>query len=134
MINKRRVDDMIPRAYDYLQKSKIVKDGKIIKTYRSAIATFGAAVAMGSLISGTTFFYAKNENVKIDRKELANILLQLVCDKDNQGQYSDLFDYVKTRDNSQETKELIMDAAVALKLAMNLYELVDEKDEKNKDR
>ena len=51
-MNKAIINDEIVIAYDVLKKSEIVENGKIKKTWRGQISTFGAAVTMGSLIPG----------------------------------------------------------------------------------
>ena len=55
-MNKAIINDEIVIAYDVLKKSEIVENGKIKKTWRGQISTFGAAVTMGSLIPAVAFF------------------------------------------------------------------------------
>ena len=43
-MNKAIINDEIVIAYDVLKKSEIVENGKIKKTWRGQISTFGAAV------------------------------------------------------------------------------------------
>lgn len=55
-MNKAIINDEVVIAYDVLKDSEIVENGKIKKTWRGQISTFGAAVTMGSLIPAVAFF------------------------------------------------------------------------------
>lgn len=126
-MNKRRVDGMIPLAYEVLKEVQIVeKDGTIDKSYRGQISSFGAAVAMGSLLSAVSYFSQQNR-AAVDRSKLMTAIHMLMNKENGRGgdEKSDplaLFNYVR-KDSGMAAKELILDCAVALKLAMNLYNL-----------
>ena len=119
-MNKKMVDDYLDDAYKAIKVTGISEDGKVKKTYRGAISTFGAAVTMGSLLSAAVFF-SDNGGATVERANLAKALYLIVT-----GEQSDdkecLFNYVK---DHRDDKERILNAAVALKLAMNLYELTE---------
>ena len=121
-MNKKRIDKMIPIAYKELENSEITDNGKIKKTYRSAVSSFGAAVTMGSLVAASAFF-ADEKKGEISRKNLSDVIFNVVkkeieinTDKET------LYDYVEANNNAS-TKEIVLDAVVAIKLAMNLYTL-----------
>ena len=121
-MNKKRNDKMIPIAYKELENSEITDNGKIKKTYRSAVSSFGAAVTMGSLVAASAFF-ADEKKGEISRKNLSDVIFNVVkkeieinTDKET------LYDYVEANNNAS-TKEIVLDAVVAIKLAMNLYTL-----------
>ena len=116
-MNKKAIDKMIPYAYSAIGK-KIAKDGAVDKTYRGGVASFGAAVSMGSLISAAAFFSAESSGASYDRKAVGEIIVNTVTEGQKE---QSLYEYVKANPNC---KNEIMDAAVAVKLAMNLYKLV----------
>ena len=125
-MNKRKVDDLIPKAVEILTDTGIVnKEGKIKKTYRGQISTFGAAIINGSLISAVAFF-SDNGNSSTERSKLIEAIGKLIPES-----REDLFEYVKKSGKSKkkEVKEEILNAAIALKLAMNLYNLEKETEE-----
>lgn len=135
----------------------------ILKTYRGQISSFGAAITMGSLMSAVAFYSDKGGS-DTDRYRLMNAIYLLVekdsgakdtakneIEKDkpkNPKDKSDdqkeksvipkahLLNYVIVNQSDSTLKTNIINAAVALKLAMNAYELRDkkdaEKDEKEK--
>ncbi len=121
-MDKKRIDGMIPIAYDSLKK--IAKDGKIDKTYQGGVSSFGAAVTMGSLESAAAFFSAKKSGASYDRKKLGEIIVETATKGATEGEEKNktLYEYVSQH---KGCREKILDAAVAVKLAMNLYELVD---------
>lgn len=131
-MNKKRVDELIPNAYDVLKDTHICekdeKDSSVLvidSTYRAYISSFGAAVTMGSLISATAFFAANSEENKkrtgADRGKIGKAVFEVLKKYNNNIKEADLFQYIKSHGQTNKTKELVLDAGVALKLAMNLY-------------
>ena len=150
MENKRKIDEYISKAIEVLNNNKkIVKEGsKIDKTFSGQIATFAVAVSTGSLLSAVAFF-SDNGGESNERSSLMDVIYEIITDeklpdidKENDknrnnanNKYSGLLDYVKVKyKKSKESKEIvsynrvkedILNAAIAIKLAMNFYELVD---------
>ncbi|MBP3199220.1 MAG: hypothetical protein J6N21_19790 [Butyrivibrio sp.] len=121
-MNKKTVDSLIPRAVDVLKEVNIAdKNGNINKTFRGQISTFGAAIINGSLISAVAFFSDDGKGT-VERSNLLKAVKLLIVDAES---YSDLFDYVRAQGKNHEkaVKQRILNASVALKLAMNLYNL-----------
>jgi len=125
-MNKGIINEEITYAYDALAKCKIANDGKIKKTFRGQISTFGAAVTMGSLLPAIAFF-SDNGEASVERKRLMEAILFVLKKRDSGISEASLFDYVSKRKNTElQCKEDILNATIALKLAMNLYELTKE--------
>lgn len=129
-------DEMIIKAIPILKTVGIVKKDEkknaqkyILKSFRSQISSFGAAVEMGSLLSAVAFFSNKGGS-DTDRPKLMQAIYMLITNTEENCNEKALLVYVKDN-NTAETKRNVIDAAVALKLAMNTYELRD-KDEKQK--
>lgn len=133
-MNKRLVEEFIPYAYDALKINQtICIDGKISGTLKGNIASFGAAVQMGSLLSAVAFFSQQGGATK-PRQELLNIILQILKRHgDIQESEHTLFDYICKADVEEREgiKALVINAAIAVKLAMNLFE--PEKQEKTEE-
>ena len=119
-MNKLKVDQMIPAAYTILPECGIVQNGEVENGYRGQIAAFGASIAMGSLLSSIAFF-SKQGNSDVDRNKLMQAIFKLVAPNEKQGQ---LFDYA-LKHKEPEFQENVLCAAVALKLAMNLYKRIE---------
>ncbi|TYQ16300.1 UNVERIFIED_CONTAM: hypothetical protein Cloal_2826 [Acetivibrio alkalicellulosi] len=119
-MNKRRVNDLIPKAYEVLSITGIAKNGTIQKTFRGQIATFGAAISMGSLLSAIAFF-SNDGDASVERSKLIKAIHILIDPNSNN---KDLFEFTKSKiKNGQENiaKEEVINGAIALKLAMNFY-------------
>ena len=135
-------DEMIIKAIPILEKVGIVKEDEkknnqkyILKSFRSQISSFGAAVEMGSLLSAVAFF-SKKGGSDTDRQLLMRAIYLLIINDtetkiDVKSEQSELLLFVIEHRNEPELKKNIIDAAVALKLAMNAYELRDKEDKKD---
>ena len=130
MLNKREIDRLIPQAYTALIDFGVAEGKKIDSAFRGQISSFGAAVAMGSLLSAVAFFSAQGSSA-FKRQNLMKAIYRLIVGENNAEtatvKDTDLFDYVRnntsTRQREKETKTAVYNAAIALKLAMNLFEL-----------
>lgn len=131
IVNKRRVDKNIGNAYEILQDKNIgiAVDGKISKGYRGQISTFGAAISSGSLLAAVAFFSDKG-NAQVNRDRLMKAIMELVKRNHESVKEKELFFYIKNHSGSEaqnmRLKEEILDYAIAIKLAMNLYILTED--------
>ena len=127
-MNKKVINEQMQIAYEALTEAKIANAaGQIEKTYRGQISSFGAAVTMGSLMPAIAFFSKdaksrQKEGSDVQRSKLMDAVL-IVLKKAGKTNANSLFDYVKGQKEGV-AKEDIINAAIALKLAMNLYILV----------
>lgn len=133
LTDKKKIDEMIPRAYELLGKENtkgstpIASEGKITKTYRSQISTFGAAIVNGTLLSAISFFSDK-AGASVNRPELMGAVYNLVNKSNGAHEKDKLFKYARDEVRSGHKAKVtddILNAAIALKLAMSLYELTD---------
>ena len=127
-MNKKKVDELLPASVIILKTVEIANESGIInKTFRGQISTFGAAIVNGSLLSAIAFFSDKGSS-SVDRPKLIKAIYNLIQPLDTNG---NLFDYVKSKGPSKEreVKEEIINATIAIKLAMNLYTLKGGSDE-----
>jgi len=140
-MNKRRIERMIPLAVEVLrnenldlpdEKLKIMENDVIKPAWRGQLASFGATVATGGLLAAAAFF-DKQGNAELDRAELSKAIYRVMKKhRSEQGQNTlpkanlNLLDFVldtfvKRPSDKQGLKEEVLDAATALKLAMNLF-------------
>lgn len=135
-MNKSRIDRYIPIAVELIKnrENKVCdKNNKVNSVFRGYISSFGASVAMGSLLSAVAF-YSKQGSANKDRSALMDIILKIIKEDDKSNPdkkddksntCKDLFNYVKKNATNVEAKEKIYDAAIAIKLALNLFDLKD---------
>ena len=151
MENKRKIDEYIPKAINALnsvhkENKTIVENGKINKTFSGQIATFAVAVSTSSLFSAVAFF-SDNGSSSVERSLLMDAIYKVIKNDEstdktkqypNNAENRKLLEYVKRKYEEYEksknrlaynrVKEDILNAAIAVKLAMNFYELIDDSD------
>ncbi|MBQ3265284.1 MAG: hypothetical protein IJH07_05850 [Ruminococcus sp.] len=137
-MNKKRVNEWILPAREAIIRCKITEDGKsVIKTFRGQISSFGAAVVMGSLKSAVAFF-TEQGGASVSREKLIVAMYYIINGKayeipektDEQIKAKEVFEWVcKSKD--PDMKEKFIDASIALKLALNFFDLKEEKTKKN---
>jgi CRISPR-associated protein Cmr5 len=120
-MSKKRIDDWIAPAVEILKDTGIVQNGKVDSAYRGQIASFGAAVVMGSMKAAVAFFSQQGSS-KVHRELLLPAMYRLVTGSTENVKPADIFRYICNNDNT-ETRNAFLDAAVALKLAMNFYDM-----------
>jgi CRISPR-associated protein Cmr5 len=127
----QRVNNWIGFAKEALEELEIAKDGKIVKTFRGQISSFGAAISMGNLKSAVAFF-SEQAGASVPREKLIRAIWFVI--KRSEGatieeinkshiKTNSIFEFVCKNDSTALKKDFL-DASVALKLAMNLFELV----------
>ncbi len=139
MENKRKIDEYIPKAIDSLSKNtKIVKNGTIASGFAGQIATFSVAVSMGSLLSAVAFFSEQKQAI-VERQELMNVLYEIITREDlntTKGSEPKLLAHVRKKyEETYKNKNIleyrrfqqdILNAAIAVKLAINFFQKVDK--------
>lgn len=133
-MDKKLVDRLLPCAVQALKDVGVAQNGKVPKAFRGQISSFGASVAAGSLLSAAAFF-----NDQGAAKSERNLLMKAINDmmkneKLVKSTGKTLFDTIHENLSDSAIKEKVLCCAVALKLAMNLYELTtDEKKNKGEE-
>lgn len=115
-MNKKNIDQLIPKAYKQLSDVKIAEDGKINKAYRAQVSSFGAAISTGSLLAAVSFFSSQGSS-SVPREKIIEGIKNLL-----EVEETTLLDYISANIKQELViKERVLEAAIALKLAMNLY-------------
>lgn len=122
-MNKNRVNNWILTAKEALIKTGIAENGKIDGNYRAQISSFGAAVVMGSLPAAVAFF-SEQGGASVKREKLISAIYFCIT-----GDYVDdvkkILEFV-CKNNTYELREQFTDASIALKLAMNFFDMDKE--------
>ncbi len=119
-MNKKRVNDWLLKAREALAVTGIARDGTVESGYRSQISMFGAAVVTGSLPAAVAFF-AERGSSSIERPRLLQAMYY--CISDEVLSAKEIMAIV-CKNHSLSMRDQFIDASIALKLAMNFYELV----------
>lgn len=119
-MNKRRVDSWLLKAGKALELTGVVENGSVERTYRAQIISFGAAV-LTTTLPAAVLFYAGQGSVSVDRCRLLQAMYY--CISDELLSEKEIVRIV-CENNSNALREQFIDASIALKLAMNFFELV----------
>ena len=124
-MNKKRVDDWILTAKKAIDKAEISKYGEngkeVVKGFRAKISSFGAAMVTGSFKSAVAF-YVDQGDAGVDRSKLLVAIYYVAVGFEEGVTPQSVLEYV-CRNDSKELKEKFLDAAIAIKLALNFYDL-----------
>ncbi len=130
--DKATIDRLIPLAYDVLRRSGIAhqtdpnQPGLAIKSgWRRQVSAFGSAITMGSLWAPIAFFAKTSSGSDLPRDELCKAIAMMLAEGRTDRQGKTLVQMIDT-DREPVTRAEIINATVALKLAMNLYRLEDD--------
>ncbi|MEM4260566.1 MAG: type III-B CRISPR module-associated protein Cmr5 [Candidatus Woesearchaeota archaeon] len=130
---KKQIEEMIPRAIDVANKIIANKDGKISNQFNGYISSFGAAVITSGLIPAVAFFTAEKSRAEEEREKIPIALYYIALKKSEQPNCDNskilLNELLKNKSNIESFKNKIIDASIALKLAIRTFKLV-EKDSK----
>ena len=125
-MNKKRVNSYIPLAQDAIRKVGIAdKEDKVDGNYRSHISSFGAAIILGSLKAAVAFFSTKGSS-DVERPDLLRAMYYIITNGEillDANRVDKVLKYVCNVENEIALKESFINAAVALKLALNSFDL-----------
>lgn len=127
-MNKKEVDRMLPKAYTVINET-IAENGQVERGFRGQISTFGAAISMGSLLSAVSFF-SEQAGSAVDRAKITKAIHGIICGTNDNNQ--ELFDFLNGEiypggkyswESEQYYKEKVVNAVIALKLALKLFDI-----------
>ena len=119
-MNKKQVNDWILPAQKAIVECGIAENGKIDSAFRGQISSFGAAVVMGSLKSAVAFF-ADDGSAQVKRSKLITAMYFVISGGEKKNPKY-VFAYICKHDN-RHTKEQFINASIAIKLAMNFFDM-----------
>lgn len=123
-MNKKRVDGWILTAKEAIEVAKIAENGEVNKSFRGQISSFGASLVMGSFKSAVAFF-TEQGGASVERQKLLVAMYFIISDGEvKEPKY--VFDYA-CKNDTKELKEQFIDASIAIKLALNFFDLREGK-------
>lgn len=127
----KRIERMIPAAYEAVKVKLVNKQGGINKQYNGYISSFGAFVIQSGMLLALIFNHQHDAYTEMDRNLLMNAIRNVVLsDGYNIRRDSNLLDFYRSLENdSRNQKRLaqsILDAATAIKLVIRTFHLTDD--------
>lgn len=123
---KQRIEKYIPDAIKLIKEVGIANcKGEVLNEFNGYFSSFGAAIVQSGLKPALAFF--SNETRAKERSKLLKAIYKLIVDKNapKDVEAKKLLEYVIANPNDEEQlKAKIIDASIALKLAVRTYKLV----------
>lgn len=139
-MNKRKIEKLIPIAIECIEKTNliIVKENKIPKEFNGYISNFGASITQSGLMATVAFFETTDNKSNQNRGNLTKLILNVINkEKDKNFELDEkikLLGYIiENKSKKNIVKEEVINAAIAVKLAMRVFEFTDEMDSKEVD-
>ena len=129
-MDKRTVDRWIPVAYEVLERE--YPNRVIPKTVQRYFSTFGAAITTGSLLATVCFFNQRGSSAQdkaVVYRGIEAVLRKVGIFPEDTALQTYVMEETK-RDGGYAAKENCINAALALKLAVNLFVLAKAGGEK----
>lgn len=128
-----KIDNLIAPAIEYVKSTKskdkslnfFDKEGKIPKEYKGYISSFGTAVLQSGLKVAVALFSDKSEGGEQSKMPIVNAVRDLVLTNEQKEKYDSLMAFV-IENHHNGIRNKVLDAAVALKLALRTFEIAKE--------
>lgn len=131
----KRIERYMPIAIDVVEDI-ILRDYNLIEPeWDNAISNFGAAVRQMGMFTAVAAFSSDSEGSKVSKSLLMKCVLRIIVTGENDVCTKDdtLKKMVKDNPENMLLKKKIIDASVALKLALRLFIDNPKEEEENKD-
>ncbi|GAA0182523.1 type III-B CRISPR module-associated protein Cmr5 [Clostridium sediminicola] len=133
-MGKKRIEILIPKALQAVTDFIADNDMKVKTEYKGYISSFGASIIQSGLYTAIAFYESTTSEVEKERRNLLKAIRCVVdedydkSDKELLMNYCMLNDIQFSQDNvsgksKTELKEEIIDAAIAIKLAIRTFEI-----------
>lgn len=121
-MNKRRVNELIPKVIEYIPSSGILIDNEIPNEFKGYVSSFGASIIQSGILSTVAFFSNPDSAAKKDRVEIINIIYNIMDKKFPHNKEEGLLSYLlNNKEHIDDIKEEIINVAIALKLGMRVF-------------
>lgn len=124
MVMKKRIEKYLPRAIEIVKEVGIAdEDNRVPSEFNGYISSFGAAIIQSGLKPAAAFFSNESSRTEKQRSLVVKAVYKLITDtRDEEIEAKSLFDHIKQNEGRiRSLTEEIIDASVALKLAIRTY-------------
>lgn len=119
----KRLEKYIPVAMDVVN-DLILDDCNVVKPeWDNCVANFGAAMRQMGMLTAVTAFSQDSERTQVSKKRMMHFLLRIILVAENKVCEADqcLLTLVKAQPTNKYLQRQIVDAAIAMKLALRLF-------------
>ncbi len=139
MVDKKNIDALIPAAVKAIEAC-ILDNGEVSSVYRNYLASFGTVARFSGIKTAVAVYSKDAAKSKEDKGQVINmvycVLKEEVRSSDNDSNDGknqeenqlgiELLEYIKK--DEKRAKDRIIEAAIAIKTALNLFKQVDTAD------
>lgn len=124
----KKLEKMIPYAFEAVEKAHLVKNGAISKQYNGYISSFGASVVQSGMLLALIFNHRETERSEKDKKKLMDAIYYIVKEvrNDKSTPHKNLLVYFRNASEKKRLKNQTLDAATAIKLVIRTFKLTDD--------
>jgi len=113
---RKRLERYIPEALKAVEACGIAKNGQVARPFNGYISSFGAGIRQAGVVPTVLFFTSQTDRSEEERGKIVDAIETILGQPLIQ----------KGRQNPDVDRDMIEDAATALKLALRTYTLVDK--------
>jgi hypothetical protein len=118
-MNKQAIEKLIPAAFDAIEANGLVKNGKLPDTLNGYISAFGSSCLQAG-VCATILFYKASKGAQ--NKEAKNLIPEMIAQI-----IGCKLEAWNKPEEANRYKQKILNAAIALKLAIRSYGKYEEK-------
>ena len=111
-MGKKRIEAYIPQAIEAIEEIGISQNGTVPRQFNGYISSFGASIRMAGILP-TVLFFQNSENSEEARDKVVDAIEKIIGKKL----------LINNQKNPEIDRNMIEDAATALKLAVRTYKL-----------
>lgn len=130
----KRLEKYIPLAIDVVEDLILSKYKIVAPEWDNCVSNFGAAMRQLGMLTAVTAFSNDSERTKVSKKALMHYLLRIIMlEKGKVLPFDmDLLSIVMENPNDKMLQRQIIDATIAMKLALRLFIDNPDNDEQKK--
>lgn len=118
----KRIDNYLPDAIKIISEIKIAdKNGLVKNEFNGYFSSFGASIIQSGLKPTLAFFSNENSDTAKQKAKIPKAIYKLVINRNIEPEANALLMYIINENNEKELLPKILDASIALKLALRTY-------------
>ncbi len=122
---KRRIEKYIPKAISIIEEVKIANNNEVKNEFHGYFSSLGASIIQSGIVPAMAFFSNENSRASKERAKILKAIYKLIVpDTENNIDAKALLYYSIEHKNDEDLAPKIIDASIALKLAVRTYKLV----------
>lgn len=128
-MSNKRINKYIPTAIHIIEEYKKKNNDKIPSEFKGYISSFGASIIQSGVIPTLAFYLDKNNDIS-KRSNIVEFIRKIINKEEGKNVDCLLAYVIENKKEHEYLKNLIKDAAIAVKLAIRVFKIGGDDDEK----